>query len=115
VPDVTTKTYESLLNDGSQWVGFMTYDHVMQHIFTRWRVSNCGGAARGFTPWVSNGVADSDPRTGFFQIPVNGFAPEIQIISSDFQFDWDTLGGQDFANNSLFIASSGSDSMYAMQ
>ena len=56
----------------------------MSHILTNWRVSNCGGVARGLQPWVSaadGGVVDTG-TAGMFTIPVNGFGPEIQIVSS---------------------------------
>ena len=87
----------------------------MQHIFTNWKFSNCGGAARGFAPWVAGGAADLDTTTALIQVPVNGFAPEVQIASKGFEFDWDTMGGREFANSSLVMAGIGSQEMYAMQ
>eukprot|EP00966_Prymnesium_polylepis_P132543 3064073-Prymnesium_polylepis.1 len=87
----------------------------MQHIFTNWKFSNCGGAARGFAPWLPGGVEDTDTTTALIQVPVNGFAPEVQIASKGFEFDWDTMGGREIFNSSLVIAGTGAHEMYAMQ
>ena len=81
VPDAGTKGYEKLLNDGRKWSGFQTYDHLMRHILTNWKISNCGGVARGFAPWVEGGQVD-DSNLALFTIPANGFGPEVQLVSS---------------------------------
>jgi len=93
VADPGTGWYEDLLNKGSSWFGFFTYDHLMNHILTNWRVSNCGGVARGLEPWVEGGAADTG-SSGLVTIPVNGHAPEVQLISKGMQFDWPTVGGE---------------------
>lgn len=80
VPDPGSGRFEDILNNGKQWSGFFTYDHLMNHILTNWRVSNCGGVARGLEPWVEGGAADTG-RAGLVTIPVNGLAPEVQLIS----------------------------------
>lgn len=59
VPDPGSRSNENLLNDGRKWSGFFTYDHLMDHILTNWRVSNCGGVARGLAPWVEGGATDT--------------------------------------------------------
>jgi len=114
VPDPGTKTYENKLNNGQSWSGFFTYDHLMQHILTDWKISNCGGIARGLEPWVPGGPIDED-NNALFTVPINGFAPEIQLISSGFQYDWDTMGGKDFTNESIFFGRSGADDLHSMQ
>jgi len=114
VPDPSSASNEKTLNDGRQWSGFQTYDHLMKHILTNWKISNCGGVARGLQPWVLNGREDTGD-VGLFTVPVNGFAPEVQLISSGTQYNWDTLGGTDFVNESIFFAASGSDQFYSMQ
>jgi len=48
-------------------------------------------------------------------IPVNGLAPEVQLISSGMQYDWDTVGGENFTKESIFFTASGSDDIYSMQ
>ena len=48
-------------------------------------------------------------------IPVNGLAPEVQLVSSGMTYDWDSLGGEEFVNESIFFAASGSDDIYSMQ
>ena len=50
-----------------------------------------------------------------FTLPVNGFEPEIQLISSGFQYDWDTVGGKEFTNESIFFAASGAQNFHSMQ
>jgi len=47
--------------------------------------------------------------------PVNGFGPEIQLISAGTSYDWDTLGGTDFLNQSIFYGSDGSGDYHSMQ
>ena len=108
---------EKVLNDGTSWPGFYTYDHLMKHIMTNWRISNCGGVARNLQPWVSaadGGVVDTG-SFGMFTVPVNGFGPEIQLVSSGTTYDWDTLGGRSFVNQSIFYGSDGSDQYHSMQ
>jgi len=105
---------ENKFNDGKSWSGFFTYDHLMQHILTDWKISNCGGVARGLDPWVPGGPEDTG-NNAFFTVPVNGFAPEIQLISSGFQYDWDTVGGKGFTDESIFFAGSGAQDIYSMQ
>lgn len=115
VPDVGTGSVEKALNAGTKWSGFFTYDHLMKHILTNWKISNCGGEARGLYPWAENGD-DIEDSTGFITVPVNGFAPEVQLISSGWEYDWDTLGGTNFVyNSSLFFSGSGSDEFHSMQ
>mmetsp|Transcript_8512 Transcript_8512/g.15396 ORF Transcript_8512/g.15396 Transcript_8512/m.15396 type:complete len:524 (-) Transcript_8512:71-1642(-) len=114
VPNPGSRSYEDMLNDGTKWSGFFTYDHLMNHILTNWRVSNCGGVARGLEPWVEGGAADTG-NAGLVTIPVNGLAPEVQLISKGMQFDWPTVGGPDFVEESIFFAASGSDDIYSMQ
>jgi hypothetical protein len=114
VPDPGPSYNERYLNDGRQWSGFQTYDHLMQHILTDWRISNCGGVARGLAPWVEGGLANTG-SVGLFTIPVNGFAPEVQLISKGTTYDWDTVGGRDFLNESIFFAGSGSQTIHSMQ
>ena len=106
VPDPGSRSYENLLNAGGRWSGFFTYDHLMKHILTNWKVSNCGADARG--------GADTG-RSGFVTIPVNGLAPEVQIISSGMEYDFDTLGGEYFTHQGIFFGSSGPESIYSMQ
>jgi len=114
VPDPGTQFNENLLNDGTRWSGFFTYDHLMKHILTNWRVSNCGGIARGLQPWVEGGRLDTG-KAGLVTIPVNGFAPEVQLISSGMEYDWDSLGGHDFVNEGIFFGQNGGDTIYSMQ
>lgn len=83
----------------------------MMHILTNWRVSNCGGVARGLAPWVEGGAADTG-SSGLVTIPVNGLAPEVQLISSGMQYDWNTVGGEDFTNESIFFGMGGSTDIY---
>lgn len=108
---------EKVLNDGTKWAGFYTYDHLMAHIMTNWRISNCGGVARNLQPWVSAADGGSVDTGGFgmYTIPVNGFGPEIQLVSAGTTYDWDTLGGRDFVNQSIFFGSDGSDAFHSMQ
>lgn len=113
VPDPGARSNENKLNDGTSWSGFFTYDHLMMHILTNWRVSNCGGVARGLAPWVEGGDADTG-SSGLVTIPVNGLAPEVQLISSGMQYDWDSVGGEEFTNESIFFGSSGSNDIYSM-
>ena len=40
VPDPGSGRYEKVLNDGTKWSGFVTYDHLMRHILTNWKISN---------------------------------------------------------------------------
>ena len=49
------------------------------------------------------------------QSPVNGLAPEVQLISKGMQFDWPTVGGESFVDESIFFAGSGADNYYSMQ
>lgn len=114
VPDPGNGLYENRLNNGRSWSGFFTYDHLMNHILTNWRVSNCGGVARGLEPWVQGGGADTG-NAGLVTIPVNGLAPEVQLISKGMQFDWPTVGGENFVNESIFFAGSGADNFHSMQ
>jgi len=114
VPDPGTGYNERTLNDGRSWSGFFTYDHLMRHILTDWKMSNCGGVARGLEPWVPGGQLDT-LNNGLFTVPVNGFGPEIQLISSGFQYDWDTMGGRNFTNESIFFGGSGAEDVYSMQ
>jgi len=114
VPDPGTGRNENKFNDGQSWSGFFTYDHLMQHILTDWKISNCGGVARGLEPWVPGGPVDTS-LNGLFTLPVNGFGPEIQLISSGFQYDWDTVGGKEFTNESIFFAASGAQNFHSMQ
>ncbi|KAL7550843.1 hypothetical protein ACHAWF_014042 [Thalassiosira exigua] len=109
VPDPGTGSKEKLFNNGNFWSGFFTYDHLMMHILTNWRVSNCGAAARGFDS-LSSHTGDSALVT----IPVNGLAPEVQIISSGMTYDFPTLGGEDFVNQSVFFGKSGGENQYSM-
>lgn len=113
VPDPGNGSYENILNDGNKWSGFFTYDHLMKHILTNWRVSNCGGAARGLEPWVEGGESHTSGNA-LVTIPVNGLAPEVQLISSGMSYDWQSLGGEDFAHQSVFFGKSGNENMYAM-
>ena len=117
VPDAGSRHNENMLNAGKVWAGFFSYDHLMKHILTDWRISNCGGVARKLQPWVSaanGGVADTG-TAGMFTIPVNGFGPEIQIASKGTTYDWSSLGGTGFVNQSIFFAASGSDNFHSMQ
>lgn len=114
VPDPGTGRYEKVLNDGKSWSGFFTYDHLMMHILTNWKVSNCGGVARGLAPWVEGGEVD-DGNNGLVTIPVNGLAPEVQLVSSGMEYDWGSVGGVDFTKESIFFASSGANDIYSMQ
>jgi len=114
VPDPGTYYNENLLNDGTKWSGFFTYDHLMKHILTNWKVSNCGGIARGLQPWVEGGASDTG-KAGLVTIPVNGFAPEVQLISSGMEYDWESLGGNDFVNEGIFFGQNGADDIYSMQ
>ena len=68
-------------SEGRKWSGFQTYDHLMRHILTDWKISNCGGEARGLAPWVEGGQVDTCDL-GLFTIPANGFGPEVQLVSS---------------------------------
>jgi len=114
VPDPGTKFNENLLNDGNRWSGFFSYDHLMQHILTDWKISNCGGVARGLQPWVHDGKIDKGDAA-MFTVPVYGFGPEVQLISSGFLYDWNTLGGRNFTNESIFFSGSGAQNVYSMQ
>jgi len=114
VPAAGDGSNENLLNSGKRWPGFQTYDHLMQHILTNWKISNCGGVARGLDPWVEGGKEDNGTM-GLFTVPLNGFAPEIQLISKGTEYDWETLGGQSFVNESIFFAGSGANGVYSMQ
>ena len=80
-----------------------------KHILTNWKVSNCGADARGFDT-----LADHTRGNAFVTIPVNGLAPEVQLISSGIEYDFPTLGGEDFVNQSVFFGKSGSDTQYSM-
>jgi hypothetical protein len=82
----------------------------MMHILTNWRVSNCGAAARGFDS-LSSHTGDSALVT----IPVGGLAPEVQLISSGMTYDFPTLGGEDFVNQSVFFGKSGNENQYSMK
>ena len=113
VPNPGTGSNEKHLNDGTKWSGFQTYDHLMRHVLTNWRISNCGGVARGLQPWDSNGQANTG-NVGLFTMPVNGFGPEVQLISKNTQYDFDTLGGPEFINSSIFMAGSGSTDYHSM-
>ena len=86
----------------------------MKHILTDWRISNCGGVARGLAPWVGGGAADTG-NVGLFTIPANGFGPEIQLVSKGTQYDWPSLGGKEFLNSTIFFAGSGKDNYHSMQ
>ena len=86
----------------------------MRHILTDWRISNCGAKARRMAPHVEGGITDAG-KVGLFTIPVNGFGPEVQIISSGMEFDVESLGGEKFFNSPLFMAGSGSGDVHSMQ
>lgn len=114
VPDPGTRFNENAINDGTKWSGFHTYDHLMKHILTNWKISNCGGVARNLQPFVPDGDVD-DSEVALFTVPVNGFAPEIQIVSKGTTYDFETLGGEEFLNQSIFFGSSGPQDIYSMQ
>jgi len=52
---------------------------------------------------------------GLFTVPVNGFGPEVQLVSSGMTYDWDTVGGKNFVNESIFFSGSGADTFHSMQ
>ena len=115
IPDPATGSNEVKLSDGTHFSGFFTYDHLMKHLLTNWRISNCGGAARGLAPYVDGGVVETGTDTSaLFTMPINGFGPEVQLISTGMEFDWESMGGEAMANSSLFFSGAGADTYHSM-
>ena len=82
----------------------------MRHILTNWKVSNCGAEARGF----GQDLTQHNNDYALVTIPVNGLAPEVQLISSGMEYDFPTLGGEDFVNQSVFFGKNGAENQYSM-